>query len=321
MSSYSRILVVDDSDDARMITLAALEDGDFDRIEAAESASEAYRMLGLDESDDDGEPLFDIVLLDIVMPEVDGVEACARIRASRRYRDVPILMVSSQRETETLNQAFMAGANDYVLKPVGVIELLARVRSALRLKRELDRRRAREAELRTRTREISASADRPLLDESVGLPDRTALDAYVRALADDDRAAALAMLSIDDFTAYRAEHGDDAAARLARSVARALAGVPAPLGAMLFYHGEGVFTIAAPRDGASDIDGVGTAAQARIAELAMPHGSATNRDHVHLTFATGSAEGEALRALPGTLLGTGGALTSQDQITETAERA
>src|SRR5580704_17749673 len=78
---------------------------------------------------------------------MDGVEVCARIRNHQRYADLPIIMVTSVDDMDTLSNAFVAGANDYVTKPVNRMELIARVRAALRLKAELDRRQAREREL------------------------------------------------------------------------------------------------------------------------------------------------------------------------------
>ena len=91
----------------------------------------------------------DLILLDIVMPEIDGIEACARIRSDLRYADIPIIMVTSLGDMDSLANAFVAGANDYITKPVNRVELLARVRSALKLKAELERRQARERELLT----------------------------------------------------------------------------------------------------------------------------------------------------------------------------
>src|SRR5258707_12820886 len=89
-------------------------------------------------------PQADIVLLDTMMPEMDGIEACARIRSDARYADIPIIMVTSVDDIDSLANAFVAGASDYVTKPVNRIELLARVRAAPKLKGEPDRRPARE---------------------------------------------------------------------------------------------------------------------------------------------------------------------------------
>ncbi len=137
-----KILVVDDSDDARDITEAALLSAGFTELRSAASAAEAYEHLGIGKP----EAAFqaDLVLLDIIMPDVDGIEACARIRNDERYGDVPIIMVSSLDDPESLANATKAGANGYVAKPINRGELVARVRAALQLKAEIDRRRERE---------------------------------------------------------------------------------------------------------------------------------------------------------------------------------
>jgi phosphoserine phosphatase RsbU/P len=133
-----KILVVDDSDDARDITAAALRSGGFSDLGSAASAAEAFDCLGI------GKPEApfpaDLVLLDIVMPDVDGIQACAHIRSDERYADVPIIMVSSLDDAESVADALKAGANGYIAKPLNRGELVARVRAALQLKAEIDRR-------------------------------------------------------------------------------------------------------------------------------------------------------------------------------------
>jgi sigma-B regulation protein RsbU (phosphoserine phosphatase) len=141
-----RILVVDDADDSRDIIEAALASGGYNDIATAASGWEAFKILDIGR-DDRGAPTADIVLLDIMMPEIDGIETCARIRNDTRYVDTPIIMVTSLDDMESLSNAFLAGANDYITKPLNRIELIARVRAALKLKGELDRRQAREREL------------------------------------------------------------------------------------------------------------------------------------------------------------------------------
>ena len=142
-----RILVVDDTEDSRDIAEAALVSAGYAEVNTAGSALEAYELLGVERRTNAEEANFDLVLLDIVMPQIDGIEACARIRSNECYADVPIIMVTSLADIHSLANAFVAGANDYITKPLNRIELLARVRSALKLKAELDRRRAREQEL------------------------------------------------------------------------------------------------------------------------------------------------------------------------------
>ena len=104
---------------------------------------------------------------------------CARIRNDPRYADLPIIMVTSLDDMNSLANAFVAGATDYVTKPVNRIELVARVRAALRLKQELDRRQARERELLAF---LSSWGDRRAgiwIDEATGLFVGEAAEAYL----------------------------------------------------------------------------------------------------------------------------------------------
>jgi sigma-B regulation protein RsbU (phosphoserine phosphatase) len=77
----------------------------------------------------------DVILLDLVMPVVDGIEACARIRSDSRYSGIPIIMVTAVNDVDRLTDAFVAGASDYVTKPIVPADLLARVRATLAGKR------------------------------------------------------------------------------------------------------------------------------------------------------------------------------------------
>src|SRR6202161_2117012 len=138
-----RILVIDDSEDSRDLAEGALLSGGYTDIVTANSGWEALKILDIGRATDE-KPSIDVALLDIVMPEMDGVEVCARIRNDPRYGDLPVIMVTSLEDMNSLANAFVAGATDYVTKPVNRVELVARVRAALRLKQELDRRQARE---------------------------------------------------------------------------------------------------------------------------------------------------------------------------------
>lgn len=78
---------------------------------------------------------FDLVLLDIMMPEMDGFEVCRQIRENPDTRDIPVLFLTAKTETESLVKGFETGAMDYVVKPVNEAELLARVKTHLELYR------------------------------------------------------------------------------------------------------------------------------------------------------------------------------------------
>jgi class 3 adenylate cyclase len=119
-----RILVVDDiSQNVKLLEALLLPRG-----YAVASASNGVEALDKLAADD-----FDLVLMDIVMPEMDGYEACRRIRSDARTQMIPVVMVTASTDAEKLN-AIQAGADDFLQKPLNQAELLARVKSLLRIK-------------------------------------------------------------------------------------------------------------------------------------------------------------------------------------------
>jgi len=141
------VLVVDDCEEVRDIFEAALAEGGYSSVMTADSAAAAFTLLGLD-APNGGVPVpVDLILLDVVMAGIDGIEACARIRQDGRYTDVPIVMTTSLDTMESVDKAFANGATDYLTKPLKVVDLLACVRSNMRLKADIERRNAVERDL------------------------------------------------------------------------------------------------------------------------------------------------------------------------------
>ncbi len=114
------ILVVDDDLSIRRLVQENLEERGFIVIGAA-SGTEALVVL------DEGMP--DLIILDLVMPGISGVDVCLRIR---EQSDVPIFVLSARDDEEVIVRALEAGADDYVIKPFRVNELLARIRAVMR---------------------------------------------------------------------------------------------------------------------------------------------------------------------------------------------
>ncbi|MCW2307717.1 response regulator [Rhodobium gokarnense] len=308
-ASVSRILIVDDSEDAADITAAYLEDSGFADIQFARSATDAFAMLGVEPSGRDSDAdadadTFDLVIMDIMMPEVDGIEACARIRLHPAGRDLPVLMLSGMRDTDALNQAFIAGANDFVGKPVSQIDLTARVRTLLRFKREQERRQLREVELQQRHEELArGELGGTLVDPLTRLASPFVMDVTLRSCMESGASACLALIQIDEFAAFRALHGDEATDDLLRRVAAAIARVPAPLTAVLTAYEPGAFMIVEPnaRD-AFTMHKTCEFARRRIADLEIRHGNSIHNAFVTASSAASLGTADALVDLPAHLL-------------------
>ena len=97
----------------------------------------------------------DCILMDIMMPEMDGIEATRSIKAMPECHDIPVLMVTAKQEMESFEEAFDAGAVDYIYKPLDGTTLVARVKSALRSKEDLDRIKELNQELLQKKQELS----------------------------------------------------------------------------------------------------------------------------------------------------------------------
>jgi sigma-B regulation protein RsbU (phosphoserine phosphatase) len=146
------ILIVDDSPDQQALLRSILEKAGHVDVVSADSAASASAILNL--NGDAPVQRIDLILMDVLMPEQNGVETCREIKRCAHLQDIPIIMVTADNDLSNLKEAFAAGAIDYISKPVNSIELLARVSSALTLKSEMDRRKNRELELRRSNEEL-----------------------------------------------------------------------------------------------------------------------------------------------------------------------
>ena len=118
----ARILVVDDDEMTRHFLSHILAQQGF-LLEVAGDGEQALKLMN--------EKSFDIVLLDIEMPGLNGLETLKRIRKNFLKKDLPVLMVTANDQSAEIIQAFDLGANDYVVKPLDVPVLFARIRAHL----------------------------------------------------------------------------------------------------------------------------------------------------------------------------------------------
>ncbi|MCG8634294.1 MAG: response regulator [Desulfobacterales bacterium] len=123
MGKKPTILAVDDTEINVDILLGILKE--FDVIPAL-SGQEALDVLE--------EEAVDLILLDIIMPGMDGFEVCRRIKSDRRLKNIPVIFISVKNSEQDIKDCFELGGVDYVAKPFNAVELLARVTTHLELK-------------------------------------------------------------------------------------------------------------------------------------------------------------------------------------------
>src|SRR5579883_352898 len=131
----ARILVVDDVDINVKLLGAKLTSEYFDVLTASNGPA-ALKLCAAE--------LPDLVLLDVMMPEMDGFEVCRRLKADPKTTDIPVVMVTALSDAADRLRGLEAGADDFLTKPVNDIALFARVRSLVRLKRMMEEWRLRE---------------------------------------------------------------------------------------------------------------------------------------------------------------------------------
>ncbi|HEY3664467.1 MAG TPA: response regulator [Polyangiaceae bacterium] len=117
-----KILLVDDSATVLMMERMILAPERFEIVTAC-NGQEGFERAKAERPD--------LILMDVVMPKMNGIQTCKALREDADTRDIPIILVTTRGEAETMEQGFDSGCNDYVTKPVNSAELLAKVRSVL----------------------------------------------------------------------------------------------------------------------------------------------------------------------------------------------
>lgn len=152
------ILIVDDSKEQRELLSMILQTAGYRSLLFADSAEEALKRVGVGADSRPSERI-DVVLMDLLMPGMDGLEACRRIRAEERLKHLPVIVVTAKTDPPDLVDAYTAGATDYIRKPVIPLELVARVSMAMTVKEEYDNLEEHEHELEVKTKELARTVD------------------------------------------------------------------------------------------------------------------------------------------------------------------
>ncbi|EMY4797980.1 MULTISPECIES: fused response regulator/phosphatase [Bacillus cereus group] len=155
------ILIVDDNPVNIFVIEKILKQAGYQDLVSLNSAQELFEYIHFGK-DSSRHNEIDLILLDIMMPEIDGLEVCRRLQKEEKFKDIPIIFVTALEDANKLAEALDIGAMDYITKPINKVELLARMRVALRLKSELNWHKEQEENLRNEL-DLATQVQRNLL--------------------------------------------------------------------------------------------------------------------------------------------------------------
>jgi diguanylate cyclase (GGDEF)-like protein len=257
------ILVVDDSPTIRAALRSLLERMGHTVVEANDG-KEALQMYRKDRPG--------LVLIDVVMPVMDGYEAARHMRETSAEEWVPIIFLSSKEADQDLNRAIEAGGDDYLVKPVSFVVLNAKIRALQRLESMRAKQLEMSRDLATANRELEKLSRQ---DGLTGIANRRYFDSYliteVRRGAREGQPLSLILSDVDHFKAFNDCYGHQAGDDCLRRVAAALTSAgrrPADLAAR--YGGE-EFAIVLPGTALEGAVDVAKAVSRVIGGLAIPH--------------------------------------------------
>ena len=265
-SSKKKILIVDDTpENIRM--LAYMLKPNYS-VSFATDGKKALKIAGAKNPPD-------LILLDIVMPGIDGYEVCRRLKSEKRTRNIPVILISAVNEDADETKGLELGAADYITKPFSMAIVKARVRTHLELK------------IHRETLEHLSS-----FDGLTGIPNRQRFDEYFdaewRGAVRESSLLSLMMIDIDYFRNFNEKYlymaGDDCL----RRVAKALAASVRRSGDFVARYGGEEFAAVLPGTDASGARSVGENMRNNIESLNIPNALSSVMNCVTVSVGTAS---------------------------------
>ncbi len=262
MYPQATILVVDDAPENLQVLNAVLKD--HYRVKVATSGERALALAAGGEQPD-------LILLDVMMPGMDGYEVCCRLKSDPRTRSIPVLFVSARDEEQDEAKGLALGAIDYIVKPIRPSIVQARVRNHLELKRSRD--------LLERLTTV---------DHLTGISNRRRYDEYLelewRRAARDQTPIALIAIDIDHFKAYNDLYGHPRGDTCLVAVAQALAQSVSRTPDLIARCGGEEFACVLPGTDAIGASHLADEMLSRVLALEMEHARSATHDKVTVSI-------------------------------------
>ncbi|MBF0426337.1 MAG: diguanylate cyclase [Magnetococcales bacterium] len=277
MSEKPTILIVDDESFNIDVLLNLL--GDEYAVIIAKSGEQALKRL-------EGKTLPDLILLDIMMPGMDGYEVCRRIKEGFRTRHLPVIFITALSNTNEEAEGFEVGAVDYITKPFCPAVVVARVRTHIELKRSRDL-----LEILAKEDGLTGIANRRRFNEF--------LDFEWHRAQRKQSTISLTMMDIDFFKPFNDNYGhaagDDCLRRIGHALRRSM---PRSVDLIARYGGE-EFSCILPDTDVTGATGVANKLLHAVRELSIPHQYSRVADHVTMsigvaTIVPGAEQGPGL---------------------------
>ncbi|WP_162463183.1 diguanylate cyclase [Paenibacillus psychroresistens] len=296
-----QILIIDDDESTQFLLRNLLELEGYEDIIVTNSSESAMELLGISGFNNDAiEP--NLIILDLHLPDLDGIQTCMRILGVEKFQDIPIIMLTGSSEKASLRKAFDAGAVDYITKPFDSIELISRVRSALKLKHEVDLRKTREAELletnqileefvarlkqASDTDGLTLVANRRCFDENL-------IKEFQRIKRMNFQAEAkltlsLILLDVDHFKKYNDNYGHVEGDYCLQRVARTLTEELNRPGDLVARYGGEEFVILLPNTTLEEARSVAERLRKAVEDMQIKHAFSSTSPHVTISLGVAS---------------------------------
>ena len=223
------ILIVDDDQDmGKLLEVYLKKLPEVKKINFSDTAQKTYEILNL--SDPKTDARVDLIILDIILGEENGIEICRNLKKHPGYKEVPVIMITAQKDEKYLKKAFEAGAMDYLKKPIKKIEFMARIKSAIRLRKEIKARIEREKRLIELSKELKKANQKlekmALVDGLTGISNRRLFDQKIeeelKRAKRKQSTLSLIMIDIDNFKEYNDTYGHQQGDQCLKKIAKIL---------------------------------------------------------------------------------------------------